>query len=245
MSTYVGVDGCKAGWFAVALSTDGEWSHSVHESVEAMVSQYNDAEQIYIDIPIGLKDGGSAGRRCDTDARKLLGSPRASSVFTPPARPSISIGDYPTASITNFGLTGRKLSKQAWGIVPKTREVDQLMQLESKARGLLVEVHPELLFCSLNGNRPMLHNKKKAAGRAERLEVLRRWLPTTDEIYEDALGSYLRKNVARDDILDALAAAVAGYRSHGKMTNVPEPPEIDPTGLPMRMAIPKLVSDSR
>ena len=165
---------------------------------------------------------------------------RASSVFTPPARPSISIDDYQTASITNFGLTGRKLSKQAWGIVPKIKEVDELMQSGSAARDLLVEVHPELLFRSLNDQRPMQYNKKKAAGRAERLEVLRSRLPTTDDIYEDALSSYLRKNVARDDILDALVAAVAGYRSHGNMINVPQPSEVDPTGLLMRMAIPDL-----
>ena len=54
------------------------------------------------------------------------------------------------------------------------------------------------------------------------------------------LSRYLRMNVDHDDIVDALAAAVAGYRSRGNMTNVPEPPEIDPTGLPMRMAIPTL-----
>ncbi len=84
----------------------------------------------------------------------------------------------------------------------------------------------------------MLYNKKTSDGRNERLEVLRRRLPTTDDVYEHALSSYLRMNVDHDDIVDALVAAVAGYRSHGNMTNVPEPPEIDPTGLPMRMAIP-------
>ncbi|MDG0865772.1 DUF429 domain-containing protein [SAR202 cluster bacterium JH702] len=242
MSSYVGVDGCKAGWFAIALTdNDDAWSHGVYDSAESLVSQYSNASQIYIDIPIGLRDGGSEGRSCDTAARKLLGSPRASSVFTPPARPSISADDYQTASNTNSELTGRKLSRQAWGIVPKIKEVDQLMQSDSNARGLLVEVHPELLFWSLNDQRPMQYNKKKPAGQTERLDVLRRWLPkTTDEIYQDALASYLRKNVARDDILDALVAAVAGCQSNGNMTNVPEPPEIDPIGLPMRMVTPNL-----
>lgn len=240
MTNRIGVDGCKAGWFAVALADESGWSHGVYDSAEILVSQYSDVNKVYIDIPIGLRVDGSLGRRCDTDARKLLGSPRASSVFTPPARPSIYSDDYQTGSATNFSLTGRELSRQAWGIVPKIKEVDQLIQSDSKARDLLVEVHPELVFWSLNHQRPMQYNKKKPAGRAERLEVLRRWLPTTDEIYEDALSSYLRKNVASDDILDALAAAVAGYVSRGKITNVPDPPEVDPTGLPMRMAIPTL-----
>ena len=55
---------------------------------------------------------------------------------------------------------------------------------------------------------------------------------------DGTLGNYLRKNVARDDIVDALVAAVAGCVSQGKMINISEPPEIDTTGLPMRMAIP-------
>lgn len=241
MNNYIGVDGCRKGWFVVALSEDGEWSHRVCGSADALMAHHSDAKRIHIDIPIGLKGGGSEGRRCDSNARKLLGSSRASSVFTPPVRPSISTDDYQTASSTNLGLTGRKLSKQAWGIVPKIKEIDQLMQSNSQARQIFVEVHPELLFWSLNGNNPMQHNKKKPIGRTERLEVLRRWLPeVVDDIYEDALNSYLRKNVAPDDILDALAAAVAGHASRGRMTNIPEPPETDQTGLPIRMVIPRL-----
>ena len=241
MSNYVGVDGCKAGWFAVALSDDGTWSHGVFESAEALVSEHGDARQICIDIPIGLTNEGVKGRKCDELARDLLKAPRAYSVFTTPARPSLAGDTREHASQINFDLTTRKIPIQTWEIMPKIREVDILMSSDPQARKLLIEVHPELSFWALNDQRPMSYPKSEDEGLDERLDVLRRWLPrTTDEIYEDALRSYLRKNVARDDILDALVAAVAGYRSHGKMTNIPEPPEIDPTGLPMRMAIPTL-----
>jgi len=238
---YVGVDGCKAGWFAVAFSEDGTWEHGVFDSADALLRQYGESDRIYIDIPIGLVEGRTEERKCDLEARQLLGKPRSSSVFPVPSRAAISASNYDDAVRVNRQETGRGLSLPAWGILPKIREVEHLMQQSQPPRDLLIEVHPELLFWALNGREPMKHHKSHSEGRSERLEILRHWLPaTTDEIYKDALDSYLRKNVARDDILDALVAAVTGYRSNGDMSNVPEPPEIDPTGLPMRMGIPNL-----
>ena len=52
---------------------------------------------------------------------------------------------------------------------------------------------------------------------------------------------YMRKHVALDDIIDAMVAAVAGVVGTGQLIDIPEPPEIDSTGLPMRMAIPSVV----
>ena len=75
MKTSVGVDGCKAGWFAVALTDDGEWSHAVYESAEALLDRYADAGRILIDIPIGLVEGRPKERKCELEARRLLGKP--------------------------------------------------------------------------------------------------------------------------------------------------------------------------
>ena len=241
MPSYVGVDGCKAGWFAVTLTDDGRASYDVFDTAEALLTQYSDVGQICIDIPIGLTNDGVKRRVCDEQARNMLTHVRGPSVFTTPARPSLLGSDRKHASQINFDLTGRKIPKQTWEIMSKIREVDELMASRQVARETLVEVHPELLFWSLNDHQPMRYSKRSIdVGIPERIEVLRRWFPATDEIYEDVLHSYLRKKVARDDILDALVAAVAGYVSQGKMINIPDPPEMDPTGLPMRMAIPRL-----
>ena len=48
------------------------------------------------------------------------------------------------------------------------------------------------------------------------------------------------KRVALDDIIDAVVAAVAGGTATGQPIDIPGPPEIDPTGLSMRMALPTL-----
>ncbi|MCH7984379.1 MAG: hypothetical protein IIC28_10470 [Chloroflexi bacterium] len=51
----------------------------------------------------------------------------------------------------------------------------------------------------------------------------------------------MRKNNALDDIIDAMVTAVASVVGTGQLIDVPEPPEVDPTGLPMKMAIPSVV----
>jgi predicted RNase H-like nuclease len=54
------------------------------------------------------------------------------------------------------------LSKQTWGILPKSKEVDDLIK-----RSIIREVHPELCFCELAGA-PMEFAKSKPEGRADR-----------------------------------------------------------------------------
>ena len=112
-----------------------------------------------IDIPIGLRDSGAQPRWCEHEARKCLGK-RRSSVFTPPVRSSLSFDSYAAASNNNLGRSGKKLSKQAWGIMPKIAEVDAFLESEFAACGVLRESHPEVLFYKLNGNQPMAYAKK-------------------------------------------------------------------------------------
>ena len=78
-------------------------------------------------------------------------------------------------------------------------------------------------------------SKKTGLGRNERLHVLKNAEPRTDEIYEDACRMFLRKEVARDDVLDALVAAVTARSGHGRLQTVPKCPQSDPKGLPMEM----------
>ncbi len=47
------------------------------------------------------------------------------------------------------------------------------------------------------------------------------------------LQKFLRKEVARDDIVDALVLAVTAKESGGALRPLPDPPERDKTGLNM------------
>jgi predicted RNase H-like nuclease len=69
---FIGVDGCKKGWFAVKLKDGDEWEARVFQDIGALWAEFDDASVILIDVPIGLKEFGVEERECDVQARKLL-----------------------------------------------------------------------------------------------------------------------------------------------------------------------------
>lgn len=233
---YVGVDGCRVGWFAVGLASPDSWDLGVYQDFESLWATYSRAKLILIDIPIGLIDSGSDGRLCDSVARRYLGPGRASSVFTPPARPTLNMPDRPKASELNKSLTGRGITVQSWAIAPKIQQLDLFLRSNERAAKITREIHPEILFWALNGGQPMVNRKGRPIGYHERLEVLRRVFDPSDDIAESAVARYRRYEVARDDILDALAAAITGYLSQGELTSIPDPVQRDNFSLPMEMA---------
>lgn len=235
LQEFVGVDGCRGGWFAVVLSESGSWRFEVYRDFETLWNSHQEARIILLDIPIGLVDSGSDGRQCDAVARRYLGQPRASSVFTPPARPALNAPDHQAASALNRSLTGRGISIQSWSIAPKIRQVDRFLRTSKKAQAMVREIHPELLFWALNGRQPMTNRKSKLSGYRERLVVLRQHFESAGTIAQQALERYRRSEVARDDILDALVAAVTGYLSRGQLSTIPANPPVDAHGLIMEM----------
>ncbi len=121
----VGVNGCPGGWLAVEYgSSTGEFSPCVHTSFSELLASYPDAACIAVDIPIGLGEGSP--RRCDIEARRVLG-PRRSSVFPAPDRRLIHVPTYPEASVLSRSLYGKGISKQGFAIYPKVAEVDYVM----------------------------------------------------------------------------------------------------------------------
>ena len=231
---YVGVDGCRAGWFAVSLSENDQWEVMLFRNVRTLWSACCSAALILIDIPIGLPEKGP--RKCDEEARNYLRPKRSSSVFPVPCRAAVHA--YPDKEMVcriNERVTGKRLSLQALGIVEKIREVDELLTMEIGARDKLREIHPEILFWAMAGCHPMRHPKKTPEGSLERREVLRRFLPETDEIIRRASSLHKQSALAKDDILDALVAAVSASGSKRELHTIPETPECDSKGLPMQM----------
>lgn len=230
---FVGIDGCRAGWFAVCLGEESSWQVDVFPDIFSLWNQYSQASVILIDIPIGLREGGAQERLCDTKARKLLG-PRRSSVFPAPCRLAAYAQSYEEASAINERLTGKRLSIETWNIVPKIREVDCLLSNDESARARIRESHPEVCFWGLAG-RPMRYSKKQSEGLLDRTQVLRAIYPQTTDIIGHALSTYKRKEVARDDIVDALSAAVTAMIGVQGLVSIPQTPELDNRGLRMEM----------
>jgi len=239
-----GVDGCKAGWcVAVARPIDtGNRQDAdcvlelkrffVAGTFAEVLAKTGDCALVCVDIPIGLSDG-MRPRECDVAARKMLRGPRASSVFPAPVRPCLTADDYETACRISVGCSGKKMSRQSFAILPKIREVDDLMtpQLQSRVR----EIHPEVSFCALNSNEPLYHNKRTVGGQAARHKLLQTGLINIDDVLADGPS----RGYNMDDALDAIVAAWTASRAVvGKAVTLPPNPALDGKGLRMEILCP-------
>lgn len=224
MTAYVlGIDGCRAGWVIARKSLASEAIDvSVAESLRPILDGVGaDAAMVLIDMPIGLPP--LPGRACEVLARRAIG-PRRSSVFTPPARPMLAFDRYEDANA--WGKQhGKGLSKQAWMIAPRIREVDALMTPARQAR--IAESHPEVAFARLNGA-PLPLSKHSEAGLALRRAILQRHglsLPTG----APPMGAQA------NDVLDAAALTLAAeHRLSGAASRLSDD-AVDARGLVMEI----------
>ncbi|MBT8132947.1 MAG: DUF429 domain-containing protein [Gammaproteobacteria bacterium] len=232
---FIGIDGCKDGWFCVTLDEDDNWSFRVVGKTEGLGEYVAHADSILIDIPIGLLDKGVDERLCDKEGRKLLRPKRSSSVFPAPARQTLQADSYEQAQSINRRANGRGLSQQSWNIVPKIRDIDSLLLSHKSLRGVMRECHPEICFWALNGKQAMQHNKRKEQGKQERLSILEKYFETCHQLFEQAASLYLRRQLAYDDIIDAMVCAVTSRYGYGNYSTVPVAPQKDAHGLAIEM----------
>jgi len=227
-----GVDGCHAGWVVVLAQCD---TTALTIRDVQLCPRFDDVlglqpqpEVIAVDIPIGLLDEPRpGGRDCDRQARRLLGR-RASSVFSPPCRHILQATHYD--QVRGYGM-----SRQAFGILPKIREVDHL--LTPARQKTVYEAHPELAFLSLTGT-PLQFNKKTVAGRTARMQALSdtpaKPLRYVKPVLRQVLKSFKRSQVAPDDVLDACALVYTAYRiARDQASRIPIDTQNDTRGLQM------------
>ena len=229
------VDGCPNGW-VVVLREIGSGRVRIRR-VERLSYVLRLAEHprcIAVDMPIGLLDHAvRGGRSCDRLARSLLGRGRAPSVFSPPARPTLSATTFSKAVALNRSSSNDRVgvSLQSFAIFAKLREVDALVTPAMQSR--VVEVHPEVCFYEMNAGKPVLASKKKSKGRRIRLDLLRRlWCPGAHLILSLGRSS----GIKRDDAIDAMAACWTAERIvRGKSITLPISPVRDARGLRMEI----------
>jgi predicted RNase H-like nuclease len=229
----VGVDGCHGGWLAARFEGGALKHVRLFSTAHDLWSTWRDADLVLVDMPIGLRDGGSE-RGCDLEARRVLGSPRGTSVFPVPCRPALAAESYEEACALNERHTGRRLSRQTWAIVPKIVELDRLLALEPDARDRVREGHPEICYWSFTGS-PMRRPKKLPDGSAERVEALARVMPSAREVVLLVTERFAGDRVGKDDIVDTLALAITAARAPLGLLTLPPEPEADAIGLPMEI----------
>jgi predicted RNase H-like nuclease len=230
----IGLDGCRGGWLVAAADAAlASLSFALVDDLVPLVARARAGRAIVaIDMPIGLGDGGP--RACDLAARRLLGRPRASSVFPAPCRAALAATTYRRACALSRRALGVALSREAFNILPKIRQVDAQMTPALQAR--VREVHPEVVFALLAGRgRGLDHPKRTREGERLRLSLLRRVAPRFEP--EDVRRELGRARVARDDVIDAMACLVAASRiRRGRALVLPEGlVERDARGLRMEI----------
>ena len=232
--TAYGIDGCRAGWLYLALARSGEPGWGVVGAIEELVSGADDSDRIYVDTPIGLPNGRER-RLCDGEARRRLGARRASAVFPAPVRAALAADTYEDANRISREETGRGMTQQTFAILPRVREVDCLLRKSEKARHIVREVHPEICFWALAGCSPLRNGKKTGGGFDERLALLEVFRPSVGEEFARMRTEFRCWDVADDDILDAMAAAITASADPVALKTLPEHPPMDSHGLPMEM----------
>ncbi len=219
----VGLDGCRDGWIAAILEY-GVTRLQVLGSLETLFENPALITAV-IDVPIGLPETGP--RRCDLLARQFLRAPRASSVFPAPLRSMLAARDQGEASRLRFAAEGKRCSVQLAAILPKIREVDNLLNPQKQLK--VREGHPEVSFAVMNGGKSMAHAKRRPAGHDERIALVRGHFP-------DVLTAM--SGVARfsEDAIDAYAMLWTARRLvEGVNQTIPDTPAFDRRGLRMEI----------
>lgn len=232
-----GVDGCPGGWACVTTRADGaDPAFALHDGFAALVASLPADAVIAVDMPIGLPDRiGAGGRGPEGALRPLLGE-RQSSVFSVPSRRAVYAADYGTACAEALATSEppRKVSKQAFFLFPKVREIDAMLRADGALAARVHECHPEGAFMMLNGRRPLaLPKKVKSQPHGPGLEERRALLRAAG--FPDAfLSARPPRGCGADDLLDACACAVtAGRIARGDAVSFPAEPGRDGFGLVM------------
>jgi predicted RNase H-like nuclease len=238
---FAGVDGCRDGWIAAFVQTSGKLVEPrVFSKFIDILHAPEKPSIIAVDIPIGLPDRG--GRRAETVVRPLLGTLRGA-IFPIPSRRAIfaqlsPFGDpnaryaaHQRACIVaaQTSSPSKRITIQAFGLFPKIRELDALLQSDGSLKDRIFETHPELAFRQLNGNQPLNERKKSAAGLVHRGQLL-----TNCGFSASIAEGSPPKGARYDDLLDALACAFVARRlAAGISRPHPELPEKDQLGFSM------------
>jgi len=197
----VGVDGCRGGWLAVALTADVATAR-VFRHFGELLHAYPAAVAFAVDMPIGLWASGRArARPCDDIAKKRLGK-RAACVFIPPTRAMLRATSY-------VPLRAEGLSVQAYNLIPRIRELDMLITPELQER--VWESHPELSFAAMMG-KPIADSKRTARGQAARRHAVLHAVGMENSQLDALWCSCRHAGASYDDLLDAVALAWSAWR---------------------------------
>jgi len=217
-----GVEPCRDGWLVVSAKLQRVSMYPEPPQLMATFAEVLDYRPAYafiaVHCPIGLlSQAVPGGRRCDREARRVLGHRRGAAIVSPPTLAAVAAG-------TQDGL-----SAVTRALLPRIREVQR--DVASYHQKLVYEVHPELGFYQLNGERPLRFSKRTPEGREERLAIVRQRIPGIDRSLENR-----PTGVTIPQLLDACADLWTARRIAARaIVRLPEDPEWNEDGMRMEL----------
>lgn len=224
-----GVEPCRDGWLVLGGRVQGSTVSAEPPFVAPTFLAVMDAKPAYdviaVHIPIGLLSSDvPGGRRCDREARKLLGWPRGAAILTPPTRGALGSRSFAEAHRHTRGLSALQ-----WGRMARIAEIDR--EVQPYWQRSVFEVNPELSFFQLNSEKPLTYGKRTQMGRAERVALLGNRIIGVDQVVERRLPG-----VRREQLLDAAADLWTARRILGRgIARLPEDAEWDDLGIRMEL----------
>lgn len=229
-ATYMGIDGARGGW-VVATSQRGVTTLELYQSLSTLPLS-TDARAL-IDMPIGLPSRGK--RRCDLLAREALGT-RRSTLFPIPCRPAIYAPSYQECCVINEPLQGCRVSKQAWNLAPRIRELDLFVRADPARHDHIAEGHPELAFRALHPASWPLPPKREPEGQALRESIISEALGIQGAEVSRELISRHKGEADMTDAYDALSLCALLVLTHGHVRFVGDE-SFDDYGAPQRICV--------
>ena len=227
MTRALGADGARAGWVVCVLDDGVVVDVALVDTMADAVDRWA-PDRVAVDMPIGFVD--APVRDAEVAARALLPG-RASTVFGVPCRTVVDevrsgrLVDHAAATARQVEVTGKGLSVQAWGLLPRIVEVDDL---RARVPDVL-EVHPETAFATIAGS-PLVR-KTSWEGVARRRDLL-----VSQGVHPPSRfdGS---DRVAPDDVLDAAVVAWVAAGEPGELRTLPDEPTQHDGDRPVVMTV--------
>ncbi|MFW6364253.1 MAG: DUF429 domain-containing protein [Spirochaeta sp.] len=244
MSGVTGIDAASGGWVIARITQGARWEldfvHSPYDSKisadevfvpSALVEYIVNNRLSLIDMPVGLvsrdvigADGVSAEAAVHREAavRRLLrervvnGGRYVGSVFPTPVYEAVYAPDYVAGVAVNKEALGKSITKQAWNLVYRIKQIQAVLSMVPGIVGTLLEAHPETVFrllhtgTSHSGSR--LASKRTQEGVDQRLNILEEALPGAVDAFHAAWHNWGRDvRAQRDDVTDAMVLALCAY----------------------------------